>query len=63
MSQLRRFIREEEGLETVEYAVMTALIIAAVVTTIGLLGVAVEGRFSETETIVRTGAAPAAGGS
>ncbi len=36
-SLLKRFVRNEQGLETVEYAVMTALIVAVLVTAIGAL--------------------------
>lgn len=36
--RLVRFLRDEEGLTTVEYAVAAALIAAAVVTAFGLLG-------------------------
>ena len=45
----KRFIREEEGLELVEYAVMTALIVAALVTAITLLSGAISGRFTEVQ--------------
>lgn len=41
-----RFLREEQGLETVEYAVMTAMIVAAVVAAIGAIAAAVAGRFN-----------------
>ena len=51
----KRFFKEEEGLELVEYAVMTALLIAAVVVAIQLLGQAVDTRFRDTEATVRTG--------
>jgi Flp pilus assembly pilin Flp len=33
----KRFVRDERGIETVEYAVMMALIVAALVTTMTLL--------------------------
>ena len=46
---LKRFWTEEEGLELVEYAVMTALIVAAVVITITELGGAIEGQFGDVE--------------
>ena len=42
---LKRFVRDEQGLELVEYAVMTALIVAALVVAIGLLSTAISGRF------------------
>jgi Flp pilus assembly pilin Flp len=50
MSGLRkcvgRFVSDERGLETVEYAVMTALIVAALVTAIGLLSGAIGTRLT-----------------
>jgi Flp pilus assembly pilin Flp len=48
----RRFVRDEEGLETVEYAVMTALIVAALVTAIVALSGAISGRFGKVQTNV-----------
>ena len=39
----------DDGLETVEYAVMTALIVAALVTAIGLLSGAIGNRMGEVE--------------
>ena len=35
---LKRFITDEQGLETVEYAIITGLIVAATITAIGILG-------------------------
>lgn len=49
---IKRFISDERGLETVEYAVMTALIVAALVTAIGLLTAAVAGRFDSVRTVI-----------
>lgn len=49
---IRKFISDERGLETVEYAVMTALIVAALVTAIGLLTGAVSGRFDSVRTVI-----------
>ena len=49
---LKRFMSEEDGLETVEYAVMTALVVTAVVTAIGLLVTAITGRFGEVSSVV-----------
>jgi len=43
--RFKRFVRDEKGLETVEYAVMTALIVAALIVAIGALTAAVSGRF------------------
>lgn len=45
MSWGRRLQKDEQGLETVEYAVMTALIVAALVTAITLLSGAISNRF------------------
>jgi len=42
-----RLLREDEGLETIEYAVMTALIVAGLVGALGLLSTAVSDRFGE----------------
>lgn len=42
---LKRFVRAEQGLETVEYAVMTALIVAALIAAIGALAAAVTSHF------------------
>jgi Flp pilus assembly pilin Flp len=52
MDTLRNFFKDEKGLETVEYAVMTALIVAALVTAIGLLSAAISGRFGEVQAVV-----------
>jgi len=47
-----RFVKDEKGLETVEYAVMTALIVAALITAIGLLTAAVSGRFDAVTALI-----------
>jgi len=52
--QLRRFMSDEQGLETVEYAVMTALIVAALVTAITALSGAVSARFTKVQGTVST---------
>ncbi|MAY73339.1 MAG: Flp family type IVb pilin [Phycisphaerae bacterium] len=44
-----RFLKEEEGLETIEYAIMTALIVAGLVAALGLLSTAIEGRFTDVQ--------------
>lgn len=49
---IKRFVSDERGLETVEYAVMTALIVAALVTAIGLLTGAVSGRFDSVRGVI-----------
>lgn len=52
MKVIASFMKDESGLETVEYAVMTALIVAVMVTAIGVLSTAISGRFGEVTTVV-----------
>lgn len=52
MNFIKSFLKDDQGLETVEYAVMTALIVATIVTAIGALATAIEGRFGEVEGVV-----------
>jgi pilus assembly protein Flp/PilA len=47
---LKRFVREEEGLETVEYAIIAGLIVVGIVTTIGQIGQWVGDKFNELNT-------------
>ena len=47
---LKRFWTEEEGLELVEYAVMTALLVAVLIVGIKALGTAIDTRFGAVET-------------
>ena len=56
MTVLKRFLMEEEGLETVEYAVMTALIVGAVIVAVGALAVTIGNRFDEVRTTIGGGA-------
>ena len=51
-NMLKKFAADESGLETIEYAVMTALIVAAIVTAIGLLVTSVTGRYGEVQAVV-----------
>ena len=48
----KQFVRDERGMETVEYAVMTALIVAALVTAIGLLSGAISDRFDAVRGVI-----------
>ena len=48
----KKFWKDEKGLETVEYAIITGLIVAATVTAIGILGVWVTGQFTTVNTAV-----------
>ncbi len=47
-----KFMRDDRGMETVEYAVMTALIVAALVAAIAALSLAIQGRFNAVDTVV-----------
>jgi Flp pilus assembly pilin Flp len=47
---LRRFVRDENGLETVEYAIIAGLIVAGTVLTITAIGVWVKAQFDGLKT-------------
>ena len=49
---IRTFIRNEEGLETIEYAMMTSLIVAGMLVSLVALGIAVEGRFNIASSVI-----------
>ncbi len=51
---IKRFINDERGLETVEYAVMTALVVSALVLAITALTGAVSTRFGVVEGVIST---------
>jgi len=42
----RQGLRDESGIEVVEYAIITGLIVAAAVVSLGILGIWVSGQFS-----------------
>jgi len=44
---IRRLIREEDGLETVEYAIIAGLIVAGAAATIAVIGIWVNDQFEE----------------
>ena len=52
MNMLKKFVTDEQGLETVEYAIMTALIVAAMVVAVTSLSGAITGRFNEAQTVI-----------
>jgi pilus assembly protein Flp/PilA len=52
MAWLRRFLRDEKGLETVEYAIIAALITIAAITALTTLGTNLAARFSDLATKV-----------
>ena len=43
---LKRFVKDERGLETVEYAIITGLIVAGTIVAIAAIGVWVAGTFA-----------------
>jgi Flp pilus assembly pilin Flp len=47
MEMLKRFIRDEQGLETVEYAVILGLIVVAAIVVIGTVGNRVANAFTQ----------------
>ena len=49
MGTIKRLITDERGLETIEYAIMTSLIVAGVIVTIGLIGTWVKTTFDNLE--------------
>ena len=52
MTMLQNVLRDEKGLELVEYAVMTALIVAVLTVAIGALSGAISDRMGEVETVI-----------
>ncbi|MHC4562599.1 MAG: Flp family type IVb pilin [Planctomycetota bacterium] len=55
MRTLARLWKDETGLETVEYAIITGLIVAATITAIGILGAWVSDQFERVNTEVGAG--------
>jgi len=51
---IKRFFKDEKGLETVEYAIIGALITVAAIVTIGLVGAQVNIKFGELLTALTT---------
>ncbi len=56
-SILKKFVRDEQGLETVEYAIIVGLIVAGTITVIANIGTWVKGEFTDLSTEI--GANPA----
>jgi len=52
LSRIKQFWKDESGLETVEYAIITGLIVAATITAIGILGAWVSAQFTNVNTTV-----------
>lgn len=55
---IRQFVSDEKGLETVEYAIIAALITLAAIATITLVGVHVNAKFEELDAALTVQAAP-----
>ena len=49
-SILKKFVSDEQGLETVEYAIIVGLIVAGTITVIANIGGWVKGTFTDLET-------------
>lgn len=52
---LKKFMKDDRGLETVEYAIITGLIVAATITAIGILGAWVTTQFETVNSNVGAG--------
>jgi Flp pilus assembly pilin Flp len=50
MDTIKRLITDERGLETIEYAIMTSLIVAGVITVIAAIGTWVNTTFTDLQT-------------
>jgi Flp pilus assembly pilin Flp len=50
MNTIKRLISDERGLETVEYAIITGLIVVGVIVSITAIGTWVKGTFEELKT-------------
>lgn len=61
MEAVKRFLKEEEGVTTLEYAVLAALIVTAVVTAVGIFTGGLDDIFQNLLDRVNAAIAPAAG--
>jgi Flp pilus assembly pilin Flp len=50
---MKRFFKDEKGLETVEYAIIAGLIVVGVIVTIGTIGGYVKARFDALATALQ----------
>ena len=50
MNLAKRFLRDEQGLETVEYAIIAGLVVSGLVAVIAAIGAWVNGRFTQLRT-------------
>jgi len=56
MQKIMKFIKDEDGLELTEYAVIGALIIFGILLAITALSTQISGAFNRLATIIQTGA-------
>ncbi len=54
MQKLRSFLADEQGATAVEYGLMIALIAAAILVTVGLLGTELNTKFTSVKDAVKT---------
>jgi Flp pilus assembly pilin Flp len=50
MQNLKRFLSDDQGLETVEYAIISGLIVAGLITVVVAIGTWVKGTFTSLKT-------------
>ena len=50
MNAVRRFLRDERGLETIEYAIIAGLIVSGLVAIVVAIGTWVKGQFQNLQT-------------
>jgi pilus assembly protein Flp/PilA len=53
MNLVKRFIKDERGLETVEYAIIAGLIVVGTIATIAAIGTWVNGKFTTLNTTLQ----------
>ena len=58
LKMIKRFIKDERGLEGSEYALLLALICIAIITAVGALATAIAGKFNRTAETISTGVDP-----
>ena len=57
-TRVRRFLIEDEGPTAVEYAVMLALIVGALIASVGQLATATKGNFDSSGTAINSAISP-----
>ena len=54
LNTIKSFVRDEDGLEMVEWAIVAALITTAAATALSTLGASITGKFNDIDTIITT---------